>query len=251
MKNDKGVVIMKVTKVGTIHQLTFLPGFFPVNCYLVEEQSELTLIDTGIPNSYKGILNVITKLNKPLTNILLTHAHGDHVGSLDELKRRLPNVPVAISTRDSRLLKGDTTLDSNEPQIPIKGGIPKNLKTNPDRLLEEGDRIGSLQVIATPGHTPGSLSFLDIRNQSMIVGDAMQTRGGIAVSGQIRPLFPFPAFATWNKEMAVESVKKIEKVKPSLVAVGHGEMLIEPNLPIRNAIEQAERKLALSHLNGQ
>ena len=96
-----------------------------MKCYLVEEHSELTLIDTGIPNSYKGILNVIAELNKPLTNILLTHAHGDHVGSLDELKRRFPNVSVSISARDSRLLKGDTTLDSNEPQIPIKGGIPK------------------------------------------------------------------------------------------------------------------------------
>jgi glyoxylase-like metal-dependent hydrolase (beta-lactamase superfamily II) len=177
---------------------------------------------------------------------LLTHAHEDHVGSLDELKKRFPHVPVSISERDSRILKGDKSLDSNEPQTPIRGGVPKNLLTKPDILLKEGDRVGSLLVMATPGHTPGSISFLDTRNQSLIAGDAMQTRGGIAVSGQVRPFFPFPAFGTWNKELSLESVKKIADLKPSLLAVGHGEMLQTPDPFIQKAIRQAEKKLALT-----
>jgi glyoxylase-like metal-dependent hydrolase (beta-lactamase superfamily II) len=237
---------MKLTRFANVYQLTFLPNVFPVNCYVVEEKSELTLIDTGIPNSYKGILTMIEKLNKPLTNILLTHAHDDHVGSLDELKRRFPHVPVSISTRDSRLLMGDITLDSHEPQTPIKGGVPKNVKTKADHLLEEGDQIGSLQVITTPGHTPGSISFLETRSHALIAGDAMQTRGGIAVSGQIRPFFPFPAFATWNKEIALESVKKMANLKPMLLAVGHGEMIENPDTIMLKAIQQAEKKLAIT-----
>lgn len=241
----KGRFFMKLSKEETVYQLTFLPGFFPVNCFVIEEQTELTLIDTGIPSSYKGILHVIEKLDKPLTNILLTHSHVDHVGALDELKSKFPHVPVSISTRESRLLKGDKTLDRNESQIPIKGGVPKSLKTTQaDCLLEEGDRIGSLQVIATPGHTPGSISFFDTRNQAIIVGDAMQTRGGTAVSGQIVPLFPFPAFGTWDKELSIESVKKIEKLKPSLLAVGHGEMIKKPELLIQKAIQKAEKNVA-------
>jgi glyoxylase-like metal-dependent hydrolase (beta-lactamase superfamily II) len=235
---------MKLTKEGPVYQLTFLPGFFPVNCYVIEEHSELTLIDTGIPNSYKQILNVIEKLNKPLTNVLLTHAHDDHVGSLDELKKRFPKVPVSISRRDSRLLKGDTTLDSNEPQTPIKGGVPKNIKTKPDHMLDEGDQIGSLKVVATPGHTPGSISFMDTRNHAIIAGDAMQTRGGIAVSGQLRLIFPFPALATWSKELAIDSVKKIKELHPSLLAVGHGDMIKNPEIFIQKAIQQAETNLA-------
>jgi glyoxylase-like metal-dependent hydrolase (beta-lactamase superfamily II) len=100
--------------------------------------------------------------------------------------------------------------------------------------------------VATPGHTPGSISFLDTRNQALIAGDAMQTRGGIAVSGQVRPFFPFPAFGTWNKELSLESVKKIADLKPSLLAVGHGEMIQNPVPFIQKAIRQAEKKLALT-----
>ncbi|MBM7603821.1 glyoxylase-like metal-dependent hydrolase (beta-lactamase superfamily II) [Metabacillus crassostreae] len=235
---------MKVTRIGDLIQLTFLPGFFPVNCYIVEDNHGLTLIDTGIPSSYKGIVDVIEKLGKPLTNILLTHAHGDHVGSLNRLKEKFPSVPLSISARDSRLLKGDTSLDQDEPQTPIKGGIPKDISLIPDKLLKEDDSVGSLRVVLTPGHTPGSISFFDTRSKAIIVGDALQTRGGIAVSGQIRPMFPFPAMATWNKEKSLGSVKKIKQYSPSLLAVGHGDLLSDPDIQLQIAIEKAEKNLS-------
>ncbi|WP_226667951.1 MBL fold metallo-hydrolase [Metabacillus litoralis] len=234
---------MKVTRNGDLIQLTFLPGFFPVNCYILEEDNELTLIDTGIPSSYQGIVKVIKELGKPLTNIVLTHAHGDHVGSLNKLKSNFPKVPLSISLRDSRLLKGDTSLDQHEPQTPIKGGIPKDINVTPEKLLEDSDEIGSLQVILTPGHTPGSISLFDTRSGAIIAGDAIQTRGGVAVSGQIRPLFPFPAMATWNKKQALESVKKIKGLSPSLLAVGHGHMIEAPSVHLQKSIDKAEENL--------
>ncbi|MBL1705549.1 MBL fold metallo-hydrolase, partial [Klebsiella pneumoniae] len=86
-------------------------------------------------------------------NIVLTHAHDDHIGALDALKEVLPHVPVYISKRDAKLLEGDTTLQKNEPNTSIKGGVPKKVKTAPDILLEDGDRVGSLLAIMTPGHT--------------------------------------------------------------------------------------------------
>lgn len=234
---------MKIVRDRNIYQLIFLPGFFPVNCYIVEEQASITLIDTGIPSSFKGIVKVINEISKPLKHILITHAHGDHVGSLVELNKAFPDIPISISTRDSKLLKGDVELEPHEQQTPIKGGIPKNINLQPNQLLHEGDQIGSLLVIATPGHTPGSISFFDTRDHSIIVGDAIQTRGGIAVSGQLRPFFPFPAMATWSKEVALESVKKIVALEPKLLAVGHGEMIVEPKEAILHAIEEAEQKI--------
>ena len=230
---------MRVIKEGFLYQLTFMPKFFPVNCYFIEEEDGLTLIDAALPYSAKPILQAAEQMGKQIERIILTHAHGDHIGALDELKDQL-NVPVYISARDSRLLAGDTSLDSTELQTPIRGGVPKNIKTRPDVLLKEGDQVGSLLVIATPGHTPGSMSFLDQRTDILIAGDAFQTRGGTAVSGVTIPWFPFPAMATWNKVTALQSARKIHEIKPSLLAVGHGELLRDPRAHIEKAIQKAE-----------
>ncbi|WP_226087019.1 MBL fold metallo-hydrolase [Mesobacillus sp. S13] len=230
---------MRVIKEGYLYQLTFMPRVFPVNCYFIEEEDGLTLIDAALPNSAKAILQAAEKIGKEIKRIVLTHAHGDHIGALDELKAKL-DVPVYISARDSRLLAGDTSLDSTEPQTPIRGGIPKNIKTRPDILMKEGDEIGSLRAISTPGHTPGSMSFLDQRTNILIAGDAFQTRGGTAVSGVTIPWFPFPAMATWNKDTALQSARKIMELKPALLAVGHGELLRNPAAYIEKAIHKAE-----------
>lgn len=242
---------MKVVQEGSIYQLTFLPRFFPVNCYIVEEEKDLTLIDTALPYSTTGILKVAQAIGKPIKRILLTHAHQDHVGSLDALKLHLPEAQVYISKRDARLLAGDRSLDPHERPYPIKGGVPKKILTKPDVLLEDGDRIQSLLALATPGHTPGSMSFLDTRNQALLAGDAFQVRGGLAVSGDLRLLFPFPAWATWNCEASLNSAYKIRDCRPTLLAAGHGSMLLEPGDKINQAILSAQNRFSKGKLKGK
>lgn len=239
---------MRVIQEQTVYQLTFMPRFFPVNCYFVEEEDGLTLIDTALPNSAERILQAARRIGKPIVRIVLTHPHYDHVGALDALKQALPEAAVHISRRDARLMVGDRSLDPGEPASKIRGGVSAQLKTRADILLQEGDRIGSLSAIAAPGHTPGSMAFLDIRNGSLIAGDAFQTRGGIAAAGQLRPWFPFPAMATWNKEKALESARKLRDIGPSLLAVGHGEWLKHPDKALDRAISDAERNLAHHNL---
>lgn len=234
---------MRVIKNGFLYQVTFMPNVFPVNCYLVEEEDCLTLIDAALPYSVKGIFKAAAEIGKPITKIVLTHAHDDHVGALDAIKEELPDVPVYISIRDHRLMSGDVSLDPHEPQTPIKGGVPKKLKTRANVLLKEGDLVGSLEVIETPGHTPGSISFLDSRTKALIAGDSFQTRGGIAVSGDMKPLFPFPAFATWSKKTALDSAKKLVDYRPQLLATGHGEMVENPVKVMEQAIINIEQKL--------
>lgn len=233
---------MRVRKTENLYQLSFMPTFFPVNCYMVEEEASIILVDAALPFSVKGIMKMVKKLGKPIKHIVLTHAHEDHIGAVDALKKILPDVPVYLSAREARLLSGDLTVDAHEPQKPIKGGVPKRLRTRPDILLEEGDQIGPLEAIFTPGHTPGSMSFLDRRNGSLIAGDAFQTKGGIAVSGIIKPFFPFPALATWDKQTALESARKMYALRPSLLAVGHGNMAEQPLKMIEQAIKDAEKK---------
>ncbi|MDF2938302.1 MAG: fold metallo-hydrolase [Paenibacillaceae bacterium] len=239
---------MKTTTVQTVTQLAFLPRVFPINCYLVEEQEGLTLIDAGMPFCKNGILKAASRLRKPIRRIVLTHAHQDHVGALDGLKNALPEAQVYISARDARLLAGDVSLMSHEPNLPVRGGVPKGIKTKPDVLLQDGDMIGSLQAVAAAGHTPGSMAFLDVRNRILIAGDAIQVRGGLAVSGKLMPLFPFPAMATWSKREALASAQKLRRLEPSLLAVGHGRMLAQPGSDLDRVIAEAEADPAFSRL---
>jgi glyoxylase-like metal-dependent hydrolase (beta-lactamase superfamily II) len=233
---------MKITRIGHLYQLAFMPRFFPVNCYLVEEESELTLIDAALPFSVKGILQAAKQIGKPITRIVLTHAHGDHIGALDGLKKELLHAQVYISRRDAKLLAGNVELEADEPQTPIKGSIPKGIQTKPDVLLADGDRIGSLQAIAAPGHTPGSMAFLDVRSRALIAGDAFQVRGGVAVSGVVKFWFPFPAMATWSKDASLESTRRLRQLAPSLLAVGHGRMIEQPAAVMDAALEEASAK---------
>jgi glyoxylase-like metal-dependent hydrolase (beta-lactamase superfamily II) len=240
---------MKVTKIGSLYQVAFMPRFFPVNCYLVEEENELTLVDAALPFSVKGILQAAESIGKPITRIVLTHAHGDHIGALDGLKKVLPQAKVYISRRDAKLLAGSKELEAGEPNTPIKGDVPKAVQTKPDVLLKDGDYVGSLQAIAAPGHTPGLMAFLDVRSRALIAGDAFQVRGGVAVSGLMKFWFPFPAMATWNKEVSLESARKLRQLSPSVLAVGHGVMIEQPLAVIDRAIAEAAQKFQMTAAN--
>jgi glyoxylase-like metal-dependent hydrolase (beta-lactamase superfamily II) len=232
---------MRVIREQTVIQITFMPRVFPVNCYLVEEEDGLTLIDAAMAFGWKGILQAASSLGKPIRRILLTHAHADHVGALDRLRAACPDAEVAISERDARLLAGDYALLPGEHPDKIRGGFNRKLRTRPDRLLRDGERIGSLTAIAAPGHTPGHMAFMDERCGILIAGDAFQTRGGVAVSGIVRPGFPFPAMATWSREAALATARKLRELRPSVLAVGHGEMIREPLPSIDQAILEAEQ----------
>ncbi|MDB5055260.1 MAG: hypothetical protein JWM44_3310 [Bacilli bacterium] len=231
---------MRVIKAGNLVQITFLPYLFPVNCFLVDEGKELTLVDVCLPYSSNGILRTAAQIGKPITRIIITHAHMDHVGALDALKVKLPNAKVYMPKRDAKVLAGDLTLEPDEPQNPIKGAYTK-AKTIPDVLLVDGDLVGSLQAVHAPGHTPGLMAFLDVRSRALIASDSIIILGGIAVPGTLKTLFPFPATGTWHKGVSLDSAKKLRKLEPTLLASGHGTMLKNPLQGIDRAIAIAEK----------
>jgi glyoxylase-like metal-dependent hydrolase (beta-lactamase superfamily II) len=197
----------------------------------------LTLVDAMIPRSAKPIQAAAAKLGAPIVRIALTHAHTDHIGSLDALHALLPDAEVLISSRDARLLAKDLTLDPGEPQTRLRGGLP-GAATKPTRTFEDGELVGSLQVIATPGHTPGHVSFLDPRSNTLICGDAFATLGGVATSAKSSWKFPLPASATWHKPTELESAKKLLALKPDRLAPGHGKIVDSPTAAMAAAIER-------------
>lgn len=234
---------MKISQHGdNLWQLTRL---FAFNCFLVREDAGLTLVDAGLGGSGGAILQAARDIGLPITRITLTHAHGDHIGSLDEVASRLPNAEVAFTRRTADFLQGNLSLQPGEAQARLRGSFMTRT-TQPTRFLTPGDQLGSLRVIPSPGHSPDHIAFLDERDGTLIAGDAFQTAAGIAVAGMRRWLFPFPAIGTWHLPTALESARALRALQPARLAVGHGPTLEQPLAEMDAAIAAAE-----VHLNGQ
>ena len=173
--------------------------------------------------------------------IALSHAHGDHIGSLDALNAELPDAQVILGAREFRLVEQERRLDPDEPEAKVRGSWPA-FETPPSRTVVEDDRVGSLRVLFTPGHTPGHISFLDERDRTVIAGDALSTLGGVAVAGKLRPLFPLVAMATWHRPTAVQSARKLRALDPQRLVVGHGKPLDDPGAAIDRAVQAAGQR---------
>jgi glyoxylase-like metal-dependent hydrolase (beta-lactamase superfamily II) len=206
-----------------------------VNAYVVEEDDGLTLIDTLVPQSATPILAAAGRLGRPIRRIVLTHAHGDHVGSLDALAAELPGVEVLIGARDARLLTKDRSLDPDEPQEKLRGSYP-GTRTKPTRTLTAGERVGALEVHAAPGHTPGQIALLDTRDRTLYCADAYSTLGGVATTAKVHPQFPLPALATWHKPTALETAERLRALDPARLAPGHGKVVEQPGAAMDAAI---------------
>ncbi|HEY3766831.1 MAG TPA: MBL fold metallo-hydrolase, partial [Gaiellales bacterium] len=204
--------------------LTRLSRLGFVNAYLVAEDDGLTLVDTMLSGSAPGILAAAEAIGRPIARIVLTHAHVDHAGSLDALAERLPGVEVAISAREARLMAGDRGLDADEPDSKLRGGWPA-VATRPTRLLADGDRIGSLRVVAAPGHTPGHIALIDERDATLIAGDSFSTLGGVSTSGRTNPRFPLVGMATWDRPTANRTAAMLAGLEPAALAPGHGRVV--------------------------
>jgi glyoxylase-like metal-dependent hydrolase (beta-lactamase superfamily II) len=225
---------MKTTPVNdTLIQLTRLRF---VNAYLVREEDGFTLVDTGVARSGDGLLAAAKQAGAPIRRIALTHGHGDHVGSLDQLKSKLGDeVEVLMSDVDARIHAGEKVVEGK-----LTGSWPK-LQTVPDVRLQPGDRVGSLEVVASPGHTPGHVAFLDTRDRTLIAGDVFTTFGKVAVSNHFYLRFPLAAMATFDKAQDLQSARELRALDPALLVVGHGPAVAAPGTAMDAAISRASR----------
>ena len=131
------------------------------------------------------------------------------------------------------------TPEPGEPEdAKLRGGYP-GAKTQPTRRLEPGDTVGSLEVVAAPGHTPGQVAFLDRRDRTLFAGDAFSTLGGVATTAKVNPRFPLPALATWHRPTALATARALRALDPARLAVGHGKTVESPGDAMDAAIARA------------
>jgi glyoxylase-like metal-dependent hydrolase (beta-lactamase superfamily II) len=212
--------------VENIHQVDGVNA----NVYIIIEKEGLTLIDTGMPNNAKKILNYVKGIDrKPAdtSTILITHAHIDHVGSAQELKK-ITNAKIAVHQEDADVVAGN----KKPPRLKGATGVMirvlspffKFARVQPDIILEENDHIGRLQVLHTPGHTPGSISLYDSTRKVMFVGDTIRFANG-QIDGPPKRFTPDMASAR-------KSIQRISQMDFDIMLSGHGEPL-RPNASTR------------------
>ena len=221
---------MKTTTVTpNLIQLTRLRF---VNAFLVREDDGFTLVDTTTGGAADALIAAAAQAGGAIRRIALTHGHGDHVGSLDALKERL-GVEVLMPELDARIHAGEKVVDRK-----LTGSWPK-LTTVPDVRLNGGDRVGSLEVVPAPGHSPGHVAFVDTRDRTLIAGDTYTTIGGVAVSNHFYWRFPLAAMATFDKAQDLESAQALRALDPPLLVVGHGNPVRNPGAAMDRAIARA------------
>jgi glyoxylase-like metal-dependent hydrolase (beta-lactamase superfamily II) len=205
-----------------------------VNAYLVRESDGLTLIDTTMGGAADNLLAAARDAGAEIRRIALTHGHGDHVGSLDRLRAQLgEDVEVLMGAADARIHAGEAVVDGKP-----RGSWPK-LATKPDTLLRGGERIGSLEAVPSPGHTPGHVAFLDTRDRTLLAGDTLTTCWRAEIPNRLRQRFPLATMGTQDRREVVESARALRALDPALLACGHGPVVRAPGEAMDGAIARA------------
>ncbi len=183
------------------------------------------MIDAGMKGSSGLIhsgLNELGVSSDSLSGVIITHYHPDHAGGVRELVYE-SDIPVMAHRQDSRFLKGaEEQPNPFQRRLMARIAAPLMEKVNApltpiDTELEDGDIIPfdfPVQVIHTPGHTPGSITIFLPDQKLLIVGDALQYRLG-------RKLTPPAAAVTQDPEQAMESLHKLVSLDFHTICFSH------------------------------
>jgi glyoxylase-like metal-dependent hydrolase (beta-lactamase superfamily II) len=205
---DLAINIAEAQTKDPVKALRVITDF--VNSYVLIRGKEIAIVDTGLPNNGTKFGEVIKTAGlgwETVSHLILTHYHQDHLGSMGEVLTAAPKATVYAGAEDIPQIKSPRTI----------------------KPVADGDEVFGLQIIATPGHTPGHICVFDPVGSLLIVGDAMNNINNKL--GGSNPQY------TTDMAKATESVKKLAGLKFEKAVFGHGD-------PIEQAASATVAKLA-------
>jgi hydroxyacylglutathione hydrolase len=198
-------MLVKTLKVGQLQ----------TNCYLFydDDSRQCLIIDPG--DDADLIVNQIKDLDLKPEAILATHGHFDHILAVAELKLAF-KIPFYLNAKDAKILKRQQSTGQYFLGYPVDPVVP------PDKYLKAGVKVkagklppaGGLKVMATPGHTPGSVSFYCQKQNLVFGGDLIFSHGGYGRTD----------LKGGDFEQLQKSIAKILKLPAAtMIYPGHGE----------------------------
>jgi hydroxyacylglutathione hydrolase len=197
-----------------------LAGFPPnlINVYLIGD----VLIDAGTRHAGRRILRELR--GHDVSAHALTHAHPDHQGASKELCETL-GIPYWVPEDDLDAAERPELIGERQPDHPIAQLFFRTM-TGPggrvDRALREGDEVGGFQVLETPGHSAGHVSYWREADRTLIAGDVVTTQDSLT---GIHGLHLAKDMFTPDPARNRESAKRLGELEPALVLTGHGPPL--------------------------
>src|SRR5215813_7867698 len=217
-----------------------------VNVYLIKEDP-LTLIDVG-PKTPEAAAVLRDKLGRigirlsDIRRIVLTHAHEDHCGLARQVRDEAKDAEIFVHDWETGHLFGRLAHDEHR-RLMLRSGVPEKVFDEMQALydqislltdaLSDGDfkplkddmelefASGTLRVLHTPGHTPGSCSFVREANRTIVCGDCVLKRitpNPVLSPDPVDPNRRFPSLAEY-----LVSLARLRSFSPTLVYGGHGE----------------------------
>lgn len=170
-----------------------------VSAYILVRNGEAAVVDTGNRGSGDDIEAALVTAGidwDAVGHVILTHHHGDHQGSLPDVLARAPDATAYAGAADIASINSPRPLTS----------------------VGDGDHVFDLEIIETPGHTPGSISVLDTVGGLLVAGDALNGSDGGVIGANPR--------YTPDMDTAASSIAKLAARTFDTVLFGHGDPVI-------------------------
>lgn len=214
---------MRIAK--NVEMLEVVNGKSRMYPVLLWDDENIVLIDTGFPLQYEFLNQAVQSAGfdiKQINKIIFTHQDIDHIGCAKEIIAEAENVQTMAHKNEAPYIDGSETPvkligRENDEAVAQLFSAFKNRRINIDKLLNDGDTLpycGGIEVIHTPGHTPGHICLFLKESGVLVAGDALNISDGTLTG-------PNPVH-TQNMELALASLRKLHNYQVKAVVSYHG-----------------------------